>query len=882
VAPYRRPPSKFFAVRKWQVAVSFAALLLLTFLAFIVLTSYQAQMQLLDAQKAKLRQDVAKHASGIQYFFDERKNDLRYLSDARELAVYFENKALGMSMEYGLGSSLVDISSYFAYFVADRKSRGAPIYTRITMVDADGSVLAQAVSSSGLRSQQFRRGTRLDRKETRITVDESRSGEEIALYLPIIYKNSYRGHLVAYLSSKTFYELYIAAPSGNTARIYYLNSGDLLLGTPGDIQLRSEVLTQLKGLGLRYGNLHQLVLDKESRHPTEKVALQIPIASTPLSLIAVFPAAEVYGTGSPWRVPVTLGVLSLLVAGSSIFIFRANTSNLLLKTRLEEAEAANYAKSRFLANMSHEIRTPMNGIIGMSELLQKTPLSATQFKYADALHRSGEILLSIINNVLDLSKIEAGKTELERVPFNLREALNASSILFADKMHRKHLAYTCTIAEDVSCDLVGDVSRLTQILNNLLSNAVKFTDHGSISVLVSLDKRMAGDLVLRYQVTDTGIGIPKESLSKIFERFSQADITTTRKYGGTGLGLAIVTRLVELMGGECGVESRIGAGATFWFTCRFAVNTAPSPGGTLPEPAHPPVLSRTEAVKALLVEDNPINQELGVAMLESLGCVVTLAETGRKALEVLERGNFDIIFMDCQMPEMDGYEVTRTIRRRERDATFPCRESGRVDIIVALTANALVGDREKCLTAGMDDYLAKPFTMQQMCKVLTHWLGVGFPADVGVTPRSEVESPGGTGAQIQAYEQRHTVKLDFTVIDLQLIHELVALQRPGEPSIAAKLITTYLESFPSHAGNLSQAIASQNTSSIASIAHLMKSSSAIVGATTLANLFNELDQLARQEQTDGATELLDRIGKEFVAVKNVLLYLKTEGSPDLA
>ena len=864
--------SEAVAGRKWQIAVCFAVLLLVAYLVFMVLTSYQAQVKLQAAQKEQLRQDVAKHGSTIGHFLDERKNDLRYLSDAREIAVYFENKALGMSMQYGLGSSLVDISTYFSNFVADRTASGDPIYTRIMMLDTNGSVLADTEKTTGSTPGVPKRKISLTRETVNVKVDERSKGEEIQIYLPIIFKNTYSGHLIAFLSSKTLYNNFVQQPSGKSSRTYFISSGNLLIGLPAEQSLQRHLLPLVQSSSLQNGNLHRFVIDANGADESEKVALQLDIASTPLSLIAVFPVSEVYGSGSPWRIPIALGVLSLFVAGSSISIFRANTRNLILKSRLGEAEAANYAKSRFLANMSHEIRTPMNGIIAMSDLLAKTQLTPTQMKYVDALHRSGDILLSIINNVLDLSKIEAGKIDLENISFNLKEAIYSSYILFADKIEKKGLVYTCSIHEDVPGNLSGDSSRFTQILNNLLGNAVKFTDHGSISVLVSASERNAHDVTLHCQITDTGIGISAESQDEIFDRFSQADITTTRKYGGTGLGLAIVKRLVELMGGKIGVESRTGAGSTFWFTCRFAVNPGTSPEKGSSEPVKPLVLSRKDNIKALLVEDNPINQELGIAMLESLGCRVVLADTGIKAIEARENEPFDIIFMDCQMPEMDGYEVTRIIRKREREAVKPGQEGKPADIIIALTANALMGDREKCLAAGMDDYLAKPFTILQIHKVLSAWLGVDSGAVDGKSDLSFSDLRLGTGSQVPEEKQRN-----LSVLDLRYLKEIVALQRPGEPDLLAKLIDSYLKSFPVHAEKLDHAVIAKDTECMQSIAHLMKSSSAVVGATTLSDLFKEIEQLARTNNVEGTPELLEQIKNNFVEVKNALLHLKGEG-----
>lgn len=865
----QEPKRESHTDRNWGIAGSFAALMIVAYLVLVVVTSYQTQVKLQESLKEQLRQDAAKHASAIEHYLDERKNDLRYLSDAREIAVYFENKALGMSMEYGLGSSLVDISMYLKYFVADRKTTDRPIYTRIMMLDTNGSVLADTSGSSRFQQGSLKSRIPLSSKDIGIEINERRKNEEIEINLPIIYKNKHSGYLVAYLSSNTIHERFIRQSSEKTSRLYFLNSGNLLLKPGTNESLNSAVSSLIQSLILKEGNLQQFKIGGDSGEKAGKVALQLPIASSPFSLIVVFPEGEVYG-GSPLRIPLALAVLSLFVAVGTIIMFRSTTRNLLLKTRLEEAEAANYAKSRFLANMSHEIRTPMNGIIGMTDLLQKTPLSPIQLKYVDAAHRSGDILLSIINNILDLSKIEAGRTDLEKIPFSPRETIKSSSVLFAGKINQKGLAYECAVSEDVPDALVGDSARFAQILNNLLGNAIKFTDSGGIKVSASVTGRHPEDIILRFQVADTGIGIPPESQSEIFSRFSQADTATTRKYGGTGLGLAIAKHLVELMGGNIGVESSSG-GSTFWFTCRFAIHPDPLPDIVPTGPVMPFVSSRMDAVTVLLAEDNPINQEIGSAMLESLGCKVVLADTGTKAIEALGKEAFDLVLMDCQMPEMDGYEAAGIIRKNELEAEQSDPEHKRA-CIIALTANALMGDKEKCLAAGMDDYLAKPFTIHQIHAVMSRWLGVDSETAPNKSGSSNAASELKTDSYSSVREQSHLIGLDLSVIDKTMIDQITELQQPGNPSILEKVIDSYLGSFSSHSENLSQAVIANDIDSMLYIAHSLKSSSATLGATALADLFREVEQLARRKTTDGAMEYLEKIEDAFVDVKKALFF----------
>jgi len=832
-----------------------AVLLLASYLGFIVLTSYRTQVKLQDSLVEQLRQDSTKHAIAIEHFMDERKNDLRYLSDARELAVYYDSKALGMSMEYGLGSSLVDISAYFTSFVNDRKANGHPVYTRIMMVAPGGGILADTGEASGQKKLSAALLSALSTKETRITVDERRGDEALGITLPIIYKNTYSGHLVAFLSINTLYEQFVQRLSGTADRAYFLNSGKLLIGTPHHENFDTALWGLINASTLDDGAMHRFKVKDDPERKTDRVALRIPIASSPLAMIIVFTESEVYGSGAPWRMPMALAVMSLFVAASAIQFFRANTRNLLLNAQLEEAEAANYAKSRFLANMSHEIRTPMNGIIGMSDLLQRTVLSPTQARYVDALHRSGETLLAIINNILDISKIEAGRTILESNPFKIRDTIKTSHVLFSGKVDQKVIGYDCTIADDVPEVLVGDATRFAQVLNNLIVNAIKFTTQGRIAIAITVRERGPGSLVLHCQVTDTGIGIPAEHLADIFNRFSQADSATTRRYGGTGLGLAIAKHLVEMMGGTLGVDSQPGVGSTFWFTCQFGIATEPLPELNRPEEPLPFVSPWDVPVKVLLVEDNPINQDISMAMLECLGCLPVLAGNGREAMAAVAAQAFDLVLMDCQMPELDGYEATRRIRLLERKGGPRPAGRGRV-CIIALTANSLMGDREKCLAAGMDDYLPKPFTLDQLHRVMSKWLGAKAPAEVQplAAPVPAASSP-------------------FR-LDLHFINDLAAHQKPGTPNALGNLIDKYLRIFPTQMENLERAVAAGDFETMLLLAHSLKSSTAMMGSAQLAGLFRELELRGKSRTLEGTAELMVAIEAAAAEMKAALLELR--------
>jgi PAS domain S-box-containing protein len=513
----------------------------------------------------------------------------------------------------------------------------------------------------------------------------------------------------------------------------------------------------------------------------------------------------------------------------------------------QAAEQANQAKSEFLANMSHEIRTPMNAIVGISRLLRKGNLSATESRYAEIVQSSAERLLHLIDDLLDLSKIEAGRLVLDPRDFLLPETITEAVELLATRAQEKGLKVSVEIDPRLPSRVRGDSFRLRQVLVNLLSNAVKFTAQGQVRVLARREDNVPDPFSVAFSVSDTGIGISEDQLPTLFEPFTQADPSTTRRYGGTGLGLTISKRIVELMGGSLEARPRKSGGSVFTFHVPFEPPQGP-PSAQLSRS----LLTDSAAARdlrsryrILVAEDEEANRIVAVRELEALGYQVAAVTNGREALEAVRQRPFDLVLMDCQMPELDGYEATRGIRGLDG-------EKGRIPV-VAVTAHALAGDRDRCLAAGMVDFVSKPYSDRELAAVVDAWLGLELEAGGEETP--PVSAPEGQ---------------ELPVFNPRTVAELRPLKVADGRFLLQALVESFRRSATQHLQHMRQAMRTEDREVIQRAAHALKGSSSQLGAARLAALLQELEDCARGEELGEGEALLTEVEAQLPRLLEIL------------
>jgi len=555
----------------------------------------------------------------------------------------------------------------------------------------------------------------------------------------------------------------------------------------------------------------------------------------------------------------------LRLAGSMQDVTEARAARDALIHASEAAQAANRSKSAFLANVSHEIRTPMNGILGMTSLLLDTPLEAAQREFAETIHASASSLLAVINDILDFSKIEAGKLDIDVSAMSPAESVEEVRAILAFQAAAKSLRLEASMDPSVPRRVLGDRQRIRQCLINLVSNAIKFTHTGTISVRVLPVSSENGMALTRFEVRDTGIGIAPETLSTLFQPFTQADSSTTRHFGGTGLGLSIVRRLVELMGGEVGVESELGRGSNFWFVLPLPVLGDEAAGDTAAAGTESVPIGRHEtglpaagglagryAGKVLLVEDNAINQKVALSFLERLGCRVTLASNGLEAVHAFAQARFDLVLLDLQMPLMDGYAATNCLRKLE--------QGRRRTPIIALTASAMTGQLDRCLEAGMDDLLTKPLDVRRLQAVLDR---LGMRAERGSGDVAGEPNTGGPVPVEITLDEAAVVQIVAASpleppLDVAAFDELTG----GEAEFERELAHTFIHTSEELLAELGHAVGHGDRGALSRAAHSLKGASANIHARPLRALCAELEANAAAFTDVELMRHIARIGAE--------------------